>query len=349
MQEIKVRRAQIEDYDAIEIIMKQVQQMHIEWRPDLYKMGSVVLPYEMYEAAVAEGTFIVAEMNNNVVGFLAYELRHIENDNQVGRNVLFIDSMGVDEAFRGKGIGHLLFEYVKNLKQNRKIDKIELQVNAKNVRAREMYEKCGFAEKAIVMELACSSMSNKLPTRQQAEALLQEAEISNPGPWGKHSRVAAACAEKIAALCEGMDAEKAYILGLLHDIGRKFGVKHLGHVYDGYMYMLELGYEEVARICLTHSFSVPDISCYIGNFDITEGQQNLINDALHTCEYDDYDRLIQLCDCLAGAEGVMNMEERMADVKRRYGNYPQDKWDMNMYLKALFEEKAGKDIYEIVG
>ena len=38
----------------------------------------------------------------------------------------------------------------------------------------------------------------------------------------------------------------------------------------------------------------------------------------------------------------------MADVKRRYGNYPQDKWDMNMHLKKLFEEKTGKDIYEIV-
>lgn len=28
-----------------------------------------------------------------------------------------------------------------------------------------------------------------------------------------------------------MDAEKAYILGLLHDIGRKFGTRHLGHEY----------------------------------------------------------------------------------------------------------------------
>ncbi|MBQ8232712.1 MAG: hypothetical protein IJZ34_12420 [Lachnospiraceae bacterium] len=62
----------------------------------------------------------------------------------------------------------------------------------------------------------------------------------------------------------------------------------------------------------------------------------------------DYDRLIQLCDCLAGSEGVMDMEARMADVKARYGSYPQDKWDRNMQLKQLFEKWAGKDIYEIV-
>ena len=56
-----------------------------------------------------------------------------------------------------------------------------------------------------------------LPTREEAEKLLQEAEHCNPGPWGNHSRVAAHCAEKIAFLCENLDADKAYILGLLQD------------------------------------------------------------------------------------------------------------------------------------
>ena len=63
---------------------------------------------------------------------------------------------------------------------------------------------------------------------------------------------------------------------------------------------------------------------------------------------DDYDRLIQLCDSLAGSEGVLDIEERMGDVKRRYGSYPQEKWDANIRLKEYFEAKAGKDIYEIV-
>ena len=57
------------------------------------------------------------------------------------------------------------------------------------------------------------------PDRKTAEALLTEAEPHNPGPWGDHSRTAAHCAEAIAAAC-GLDADKAYVLGLLHDIGR---------------------------------------------------------------------------------------------------------------------------------
>lgn len=187
-----------------------------------------------------------------------------------------------------------------------------------------------------------------LPTRGEAELLLKEAETHNPGPWGNHSRTAAHCAEKIAQACTDMDGEKAYILGLLHDIGRKFGVRHLGHVSDGYRYMMELGYDEAAKICLTHSFNNHTVEEYIGKFDTTQEELSLIQSELASAVYDEYDMLIQLCDALAGADGVLDISQRMEDVKRRYGFYPQPKWDRNLELKTHFECKAGRNIYEIV-
>lgn len=187
-----------------------------------------------------------------------------------------------------------------------------------------------------------------IPTRVAAEELLRDGEACNPGQWADHSRVVAMCAERIAAACGSMDPEKAYVLGLLHDIGRKFGVKHMGHIYDGYHYMTRLGYDEAARICLSHSFSIQRLEDYIGKWDITAEQQEELRRLLKELEYDDYDRLIQVCDSLAGTE-VVDMEERMADVKRRYGAYPQDKWDKNLELKAYFEEKMRQDIYKVVG
>ena len=187
-----------------------------------------------------------------------------------------------------------------------------------------------------------------IPTREVAEKLLVEAEKSNPGPWGNHSRTTAHCAEKIAQLCDDMDANKAYILGLLHDIGRKFGVRHLGHVSDGFTYMMKLGYDEVAKICLTHSFNNQSLNEYIGKFDTTAEEYELIESQLQAVIFDEYDRLIQLCDALAGAEEVLDIELRMEDVKQRYGSYPKDKWDRNIELKKHFENKSGKNIYELV-
>lgn len=106
--------------------------------------------------------------------------------------------------------------------------------------------------------------------------------------------------------------------------------------------------DEVARICLTHSFNNMRLDEYIGNVDTSDEEYELIRTELSKITPDDYDRLIQLCDALAGSEGVMNIEDRMNDVKRRYGNFPQAKWDSNIRLRAYFEEKASKDIYELV-
>lgn len=184
-----------------------------------------------------------------------------------------------------------------------------------------------------------------LPTREEAIALVRDGLACNPGPWGRHCLTAAHCAEKIASACGDMDSEKAYILGLLHDIGRKFGTRHLGHVSDGYTYMKSLDYDEVAKICLTHSFNNHTVDEYIGKFDVSQEELTLIKTKLVETVYDEYDLLIQLCDSLAGADGVLDIEERMNDVKRRYGSYPQDKWDSNIELMHYFEKRMNQNIY----
>ncbi|MCR5379742.1 MAG: HD domain-containing protein [Lentisphaeria bacterium] len=115
----------------------------------------------------------------------------------------------------------------------------------------------------------------RYPSADEARAILAESEQLNPGPWANHSRTAAHCAEKIA-LYAGMCPEKAYVLGLLHDIGRRFGKRHLGHVSDGYSYMMSLDYPDAARICLTHSFNEMKIEGYVGEFDTTMSPTRLL-------------------------------------------------------------------------
>ena len=185
-----------------------------------------------------------------------------------------------------------------------------------------------------------------IPSRAEAERLLEEGLSRNPGKWGDHCRNAARSAEAIGTAA-GLDPERCYVSGLLHDIGRQFGNVQLGHVYYGWKYMNELGYPAIARVCLTHSFALQEKRGYGGAFDLSDEEIEEMFEALSAIEYDDYDRLIQLCDNISGASGIMRMEDRLADIMSRYPAYPEDKKGLTMNLIAYFEEKTGRDIYDL--
>lgn len=184
------------------------------------------------------------------------------------------------------------------------------------------------------------------PDRREAKRELELSGRLNPGPWTEHSRYVAEAAERIAASC-GLDKEKAYVCGLLHDIGRRTGVAAVRHIIDGYDYAMSKGWDEVARVCLTHSYPVKDIDVDIGKRDITDEQYDFIQDYLNQLSYDDYDKLIILCDALAEAGGFCVLEKRFIDTSRRYGVYPfsVDRWNKTYEIKAEFEARIGKSIY----
>ena len=148
-----IRSAKESDFEDVRRIMGQVQEMHVEWRPDIYRRNEEFFTKVIFDEMCSGGKSFVADMDGKVVGAMGIDHRHIETPAHVTRDVVFIDSMAVDEGFRGQGIGHLFFEKVRELKEEKHADGIELQVNARNKAAYEMYSHYGFTEKSINMEL----------------------------------------------------------------------------------------------------------------------------------------------------------------------------------------------------
>jgi hypothetical protein len=190
----------------------------------------------------------------------------------------------------------------------------------------------------------------RIPDPHQAELWLQEAGVLNPGPWVEHSRHVAEAARLIAAHLPGLDAEAAYVLGLLHDIGRRAGVTGMRHALDGYRYLAALGYADAAQICLTHLFPNREMRESFGEWDCMPAELAFIEDYLAQVEYTDYDRLIQLCDALAIADGFVLMEKRLLDVAFRYTihAYALAKWRTKFAIKAEFERRIGHSIYTLL-
>lgn len=183
----------------------------------------------------------------------------------------------------------------------------------------------------------------------QAQALLEEAYKLNPGKWRDHSKNVAYAARVISEHVDGLDPEKAYSFGLLHDIGRIRGIKHMKHVVDGFEYLSAMGFNENARICMTHSFPIKVVASYSGNNDCTPQEIKFISDFLISIDYDDYDKLIQLCDALALPDSICILEKRLVDVAIRNGvnEYTVEKWKAFLALKSYFDAKVGMNIYNL--
>lgn len=224
------------------------------------------------------------------------------------------------------------------------VGRIMIYYGGKGIFAAEkpMHNKVGdfLGEKEDAMEL----------NRQTAEQALDEALKSNPGDWGEHSRYVARASENIALHCKNLCSEQAYIYGLLHDIGRYAGVSSERHLIDGYRYCMARTWEKAAQICISHAFMIQDIKTSIGEFDVSEEDYLFMKQFVENAAYDNYDRLVQLCDALALPTGFCFLEKRFVDVTIRYGFHPAtiDRWKKILEIKASFEGEMGCSIYTLL-
>lgn len=189
-----------------------------------------------------------------------------------------------------------------------------------------------------------------IPTIEQAKLLLLEAQKLNPGDWIEHSINVGTAAELIAKNCKELNPDIALVLGMLHDIGRRYGKTNMRHSIDGYNFCKEQGYDLVARICITHCFPYKNVDEICGKWDCSDEEYNFAKDYLASVDFSEYDKLIQLCDVLALSTGYCLMEKRMVDVVMRYGfsKFTLEKWKATFELQRYFEEKTGKSIYSIL-
>lgn len=190
----------------------------------------------------------------------------------------------------------------------------------------------------------------KIPSLEESERFLAEAASANPGPWVQHSKNVALAAQLIAEYHPRLDPDAAYILGLLHDIGRREGITHILHLIDGYKFLNDLGYEDVARISLTHSFPIADINVFAGDRDCSPEELRFLEDFINAVEFTEYDRLVQLCDGIAPASGFCLIETRMVDVAIRLGinDLTIRGWEARFQIKDEVEAMIGRSIYQIL-
>ena len=114
-------------------------------------------PPQRYYDALAEieadpdNDIIVAEMDGHVIGtFQITLIRHLEREAEL---VAEIESVVVDEPFRGKGIGGAMMRWAIENARERGCQRVQLTSNKRRLDAHRFYERLGFVPGHIGMKL----------------------------------------------------------------------------------------------------------------------------------------------------------------------------------------------------
>ena len=151
-----IRRAIAADIPAINKLLRQVLDVHADGRPDLFRVGTVKYSNEKLAKILQQPTipfFVAVDENNNVIGYALCEYRAIK-DNQFihDLNYCYLDDICVDKDQRGKGIGTMLYEHVKQQARADGYEAIRLNVWCLNESAIRFYEKLGLVPLSMIME-----------------------------------------------------------------------------------------------------------------------------------------------------------------------------------------------------
>ena len=151
-----VRYACEKDIDKIEDLLSQVDLVHHNSRPDIFKIGKKYSKEQLRELLKDETRpiLVCADEEDRVMGYcFCMEQQYQNHSVMTDIKTLYIDDLCVDETLRGKHIGRVLFDAAVNLAKERNCYNITLNVWSCNPSAMRFYEAMGMLSQKIGMEL----------------------------------------------------------------------------------------------------------------------------------------------------------------------------------------------------
>lgn len=153
---MKIRRACENDMSGINILLRQVLEVHHNGRPDVFKSGAKKYTDEELLQIINDDSkpIFVAVEDEAVVGYAFCVFQQYKNNNILTDiKTIYIDDLCVDENIRGKHIGTKLYEHVVGFAKENGCYNVTLNVWSCNESAMKFYEKCGLKPQKVGMEI----------------------------------------------------------------------------------------------------------------------------------------------------------------------------------------------------
>ena len=141
------------DRTAVNALARQVHELHVAWRPDIFQMPEELYPIDRFEDCIRRRELYVAKLNGIVVGFILLKIKEYDSPGHVARKVLVVDEICVDQARRNQGIGTEIMIEVRAIAHAFGCTDLQLGVYPQNNEALAFYQKCGFRIRSIDMQM----------------------------------------------------------------------------------------------------------------------------------------------------------------------------------------------------
>ena len=152
----QVRHAETRDIPAILDLLVQVDLVHHNGRPDLFKGPATKYSAdELKEILANEETpvFVCSDENGRILGHGFCIMQHSGGRLMVEHSTLYIDDICVDEKYRGRKVGKALYDCVMAYARESGFYNVTLNVWSCNPGALKFYEAMGFQPQKIGMEI----------------------------------------------------------------------------------------------------------------------------------------------------------------------------------------------------
>ena len=151
-----VRMAEKEDLEQVNLLRRQVNDLHVAGKPEVFKPGfsDELRQYINVIWADPEQWIAVAEADGAVRGFaVLHHIHRPENPFMYERDFLDIDEFCVDEAWRRQGIATAMIDFIREFAAAHGFHRLELNMWEFNRDALAFYEAAGFATFRRYMEM----------------------------------------------------------------------------------------------------------------------------------------------------------------------------------------------------
>lgn len=152
---MNIRMVQEKDVNRMLELLKQVNLVHHEGRPDLFKVNTKYSKEQLKNIINDVNTPILVATNQDdvLMGYALCIFKQHKNDSILTDiKTLYIDDLCVDENSRGQHIGKNLYNAVVSFAKDNNCYNLTLNVWNCNPNAMKFYEACGLVPQKITME-----------------------------------------------------------------------------------------------------------------------------------------------------------------------------------------------------